>query len=110
MRSFSVSTHQDLNSTGIDILKVQNFALSVFPAIIFFCAFISVLYHIGAMQYVVQKFAVIMVALMDTSGAESVVAAASPFVGQGESALLVKPFVKHMTKSEIHSTMAFLLI
>lgn len=46
-----------------------------------------------------------MVTLMDTSGAESVVAAASPFVGQGESALLVKPFIPYMTKSELHSVM-----
>jgi len=33
------------------------------------------------------------------------VAAASPFVGQGESALLVKPFIEDMTISEIHSIM-----
>jgi len=42
---------------------------------------------------------------MGTSGAESVVAAASPFIGQGENALLVRPFVKDMTKSEIHQIM-----
>jgi nucleoside permease NupC len=35
-----------------------------------------------------------------------VVAAASPFIGQGENALLVRPFVKDMTKSEIHQIMA----
>jgi CNT family concentrative nucleoside transporter len=34
-----------------------------------------------------------------------VVATASPFVGQGESALLIKPFVEYLTISEIHSTM-----
>jgi CNT family concentrative nucleoside transporter len=49
------------------------------------------------MQYIIAKFAWLMVRLMDTSGGESVVAAASPFVGQGESALLVKPFVEFMT-------------
>lgn len=57
------------------------------------------------MQYIIAKMAWLMVRLMDTSGAESVVAAASPFVGQGESALLVKPFVEYMTKSELHSVM-----
>jgi CNT family concentrative nucleoside transporter len=57
------------------------------------------------MQYIVIKMAWFMMRLMDTSGSESVVAAASPFVGQGESALLVKPFVEYMTKSELHSTM-----
>lgn len=32
-------------------------------------------------------------------------AAASPFIGQGENALLVRPFVKDMTRSEIHQIM-----
>ncbi len=82
-----------------------SFAANVLPAIIFFCAFISVVYYFGGMQYIVTKMAWFMMRLMDTSGSESVVAAASPFVGQGESALLVKPFVEYMTKSELHSTM-----
>ena len=42
---------------------------------------------------------------MNVSGAEAVVAAASPWVGQGESACLVKPYVDLMTPSEIHLTM-----
>ena len=42
---------------------------------------------------------------MNVSGAEAVVAAASPWVGQGESACLVRPFVDLMTASEIHLTM-----
>lgn len=42
---------------------------------------------------------------MNVSGAESVVAAASPFIGQGESACLVRPYVDIMTPSELHLTM-----
>ena len=42
---------------------------------------------------------------MNVSGAEAVVAAASPWIGQGESACLVKPYVDLMTDSEIHLTM-----
>jgi CNT family concentrative nucleoside transporter len=42
---------------------------------------------------------------MNISGAEAVVAAASPFVGQGESACLVGPYVDLMTPSEIHLIM-----
>jgi CNT family concentrative nucleoside transporter len=42
---------------------------------------------------------------MNVSGAEAVVAAASPWVGQGESACLVKPYVDIMTPSEIHLVM-----
>lgn len=39
---------------------------------------------------------------MGVSGAEAVAAAASPFVGQGESAILIKPFIAYLTKAEIH--------
>eukprot|EP00842_Homolaphlyctis_polyrhiza_P006934 jgi/Hompol1/82/HPOL_005216-RA len=47
----------------------------------------------------------LMVNVMDVSGAESVVAVASPFIGQGENALFVRPFVEYMTNSELHSVM-----
>jgi CNT family concentrative nucleoside transporter len=57
------------------------------------------------MQYVVAKLAWLFVRLMDTSGAESCVACASPFVGQGESAMMVAPFIEYMTNSELHATM-----
>lgn len=43
--------------------------------------------------------------IMNVSGAEAVVAAASPWVGQGESACLVRPYVDVMTESELHVTM-----
>ena len=81
------------------------FALKVLPTIIFFCAFVGILYYVGAMQYTVAKMAWLTMWLMDVSGAESVVAAASPFIGQGENALLVQPFVEYMTSSELHSIM-----
>jgi CNT family concentrative nucleoside transporter len=42
---------------------------------------------------------------MNVSGAEAVVASASPWVGLGESACLVKPYVDLMTPSELHLTM-----
>ncbi|KAJ1757200.1 hypothetical protein LPJ58_003399, partial [Coemansia sp. RSA 1591] len=43
--------------------------------------------------------------MLDTSGAESIVAVASPFLGQSESVLLLKDYLPHMTKSEIHACM-----
>jgi CNT family concentrative nucleoside transporter len=57
------------------------------------------------MQWVIGKFAWFFFKTMQVSGAESVVAAGSPFIGQGESAALVKPYVDIMTPSEIHLTM-----
>ena len=42
---------------------------------------------------------------MRVSGGEAVVAAASPFIGQGESAMLIRPFVAHLTQAELHQVM-----
>jgi concentrative nucleoside transporter, CNT family len=83
----------------------NSFAKSVLPAIVFFCSFIHIVYYWGGMQYLIVKLAWLFVRVMDTSGAESCVACASPFVGPGESAMLVSPFLEYMTHSEIHATM-----
>ena len=77
------------------------FATMVLPTIIFMSALMSVLYHIGIMQKVVEVVARVMMKAMKTSGAESLAAAANIFVGQTEAPLVIKPFVNKMTKSEI---------
>jgi CNT family concentrative nucleoside transporter len=77
------------------------FATMVLPTIIFMSALMSVLYHVGIMQKVVEVVARVMMWAMKTSGAESLAAAANIFVGQTEAPLVIKPFVGKMTKSEI---------
>jgi concentrative nucleoside transporter, CNT family len=57
------------------------------------------------MQIFVKAFAWVMQRTMGTSGAESLSAAGNIFVGQTEAPLLVKPFVRTMTKSELHAVM-----
>lgn len=57
------------------------------------------------MQWVIKNFAWLFFKLLNVSGAEAVVAAASPWIGQGESACLVRPYVDIMTESELHLTM-----
>jgi CNT family concentrative nucleoside transporter len=81
------------------------FAFLVLPTIIFMSSLMSVLYHIGIMQKVVEFTAKIMMKVMGTSGAESLSAAANIFVGQTEAPLVVKPFVEKMTKSELMALM-----
>ena len=81
------------------------FAFLVLPTIIFMSSLMSVLYHIGIMQKVVEITAKIMMKVMGTSGAESLSAAANIFVGQTEAPLVVKPFVEKMTKSELMALM-----
>jgi len=77
------------------------FATMVLPTIIFMSALMSVLYHIGVMQKVVELVARIMMKVMRTSGAESLASAANIFVGQTEAPLVIKPYVSKMTKSEL---------
>lgn len=72
---------------------------------IFFVALVQLLYYWGTLQWVIEKFAVFFFWSMRVSGAEAVVAAASPFIGQGESAMLIKPFVAHLTQAELHQVM-----
>ncbi|KAL8971488.1 MAG: hypothetical protein Q9183_001035 [Haloplaca sp. 2 TL-2023] len=81
------------------------FIVGVLPAIIFFVALVQLLYYWGTLQWFIQKFAVFFFWSMRVSGAEAVVAAASPFIGQGESAMLIKPFVAHLTQAELHQVM-----
>lgn len=77
------------------------FATMVLPTIIFMSSLMSVLYHMGLMQKVVEVVAKVMMKVMKTSGAESLAAAANIFVGQTEAPLVIKPYVNTMTKSEI---------
>ncbi|KAF8335977.1 Na+ dependent nucleoside transporter C-terminus-domain-containing protein [Cantharellus anzutake] len=81
------------------------FFTNVLSAIIFFIAFVQMMYYFGVMQWFIGKFAWVFFKLMNISGAEAVVAAASPFIGQGESACLVRPYVDLMTPSELHLSM-----
>ncbi|KAH7888642.1 Na+ dependent nucleoside transporter C-terminus-domain-containing protein [Phlebopus sp. FC_14] len=81
------------------------FFVNTFAAIIFFIATVQMLYYLGVMQWIIRGFAWFFFKLMNVSGAEAVVASASPWVGQGESACLVKPYVDVMTPSELHLVM-----
>ena len=69
------------------------FAIKVLPVIIFFSALISLLYHIGVMQWVIKLLGGGLQKLLGTSKAESMSAAANIFVGQTEAPLIVKPFI-----------------
>ena len=82
------------------------FAFKVLPTIIFFSAFITILYYFGVLQWIVGLFAKIMMKVMGTSGAESLSASANIFVGQTEAPLLIKPYVGSMTRSELMAVMS----
>jgi len=81
------------------------FAFKVLPTIIFFSSFITILYHLGLIQWIVKGFAKVMMWAMGTSGAESLSASGNIFVGQTEAPLLIRPYVDTMTMSELMAVM-----
>ncbi len=82
-----------------------NFAMRVLPTVIFFSALVSLLYYAGILQRIVKVIAWGVQKTMGTSGSETLSVAASIFVGQTEAPLLVKPYIKGMTKSELMTVM-----
>jgi CNT family concentrative nucleoside transporter len=81
------------------------FAVNVLPVVVFFSAFIAVLYHLGVMMWVVRILGGGLRRFLGTSHAESMSAAANIFVGQAEAPLVVKPFIPAMTRSELFAVM-----
>ena len=81
------------------------FAVNVLPVVVFFSAFIAVLYHLGVMMWVVRILGGGLRRFLGTSHAESMTAAANIFVGQAEAPLVVKPFIPAMTRSELFAVM-----
>jgi CNT family concentrative nucleoside transporter len=82
------------------------FAVRVLPIIIFFSALISALYYLGIMQKVIEFIGGGIQKFLGTSKAESLVATGNIFLSQGESPLLVRPFLSRMTRSELFAVMA----
>ncbi|XP_078321015.1 solute carrier family 28 member 3-like [Crassostrea virginica] len=81
------------------------FGFAVLPLIIFFYAMISVLYYLGVMQFIVRNIGQALAFLLGTSPAESLNAAGNIFVGMTESPVMIQPFLKDMTMSELHAIM-----
>lgn len=82
-----------------------NFAFRALPTIIFFSSLMTVLYHFGVIQFIVKWIARIMQKTMGTSGSETLSVAANIFVGQTEAPLMIRPFIRTMTQSELMAVM-----
>lgn len=92
-------------SPGMEGSLGSFFAFQVLPTIIFFASLTSILYHYGILQRIVKWMAVGMQKLMGTSGAESLSVISNIFVGQTEAPLVIEPYIKNMTKSELLAVM-----
>ena len=77
------------------------FAIRVLPIIVFFGALTSLLFYCGIIQRVVAGFTYVIRPVLGTSGAETLCAVANSFLGQTEAPLLIKHYLKDMTRSEM---------
>ena len=102
---FGIHPQEDDPPLPPSITLLRSLAFGVLPTIIFFSSLMAILYHWGIMQHVVTLFAWIMQKTLNTSGAESLSAAANIFVGQTEAPLVVRPYVFEMTQSELMAMM-----
>jgi CNT family concentrative nucleoside transporter len=76
------------------------FAFRALPTVIFFSGLMALLYNIGVIQIITNVFAKLFYSTMRLSGAEALSGAANIFVGI-EAAIVVKPFLAKMTRSEL---------
>ena len=77
-----------------------NLAFQALPTVIFFASLVGALYYLKILPLIIRGFAYVFTRLMRISGAESLSASSNIFVGI-ESALVVQPHLKDMTKSEL---------
>jgi hypothetical protein len=78
-----------------------SFVIHVLPLILVMGSLFSILYHLGVLQRVVAVLGRALSRLMGISGAESLCAVANLVVGMTESALVVRPYLERMTRSEL---------
>ncbi|WEM44938.1 nucleoside transporter C-terminal domain-containing protein (plasmid) [Photobacterium sp. DA100] len=111
--SSAVSSIMDYSGEGIRFLFGELgafgsgfiFAIHVLPIIIFFSAFMSVLYYLGVMQRLVKYIGMGVQKVLGTSQAESTAAAANIFIGNTDVFVMMKPYAPKMTKSELFALM-----
>ena len=83
----------------------QNFAIQALPVIIFFAAFISILYYLGLMQYVIRWIGGGLQKITGISKVESLCAASNIFVGQSESPLVIRPYLATLNSAQLFCVM-----
>jgi len=81
------------------------FLFVLLPTIIFVCVLVAMAYHIGLMQRIVAVIARFVHWAMRVSGSEALSNVASAFVGQVEAQILIRPYLRGMTRSELLASM-----
>ncbi len=81
------------------------FAFKALPLVLVISALSYLLYYYRVLPTVVKVFSYLLQKSLGVSGSVGLSAAANAFVGMVESPLLIKPYLKSMTRGEIFSVM-----
>lgn len=84
---------------------VASFAINILPIIIFFSALVSILYYLGVMQLIVKWGGGALRWLLGVDRVEGLYAAANVLVGQSESPLVVRRYLRGLTDAQIFALM-----
>lgn len=77
------------------------FAVKVLPVLIFFSAFINILFHLGIIQRIVKLLYICIHPLLKASGIEILSVIATSMLGQTEALFFVRNYIASMTKGEL---------
>ena len=94
-----------LLNVGFDPANAMVLGITICGTIILVAVLSNLLYHLGILQRIVHAMAWIMQQLMRTSGSESLCTSANVFMGQTEAPLVIQPYLKGMTRSELMTMM-----
>ncbi|MEE2714531.1 MAG: nucleoside transporter C-terminal domain-containing protein [Verrucomicrobiota bacterium] len=94
-----------LLNVGFDPANAMVLGITICGTIILVAVLSSLLYHLGILQRIVHAMAWIMQRVMRTSGSESLCTSANVFMGQTEAPLVIQPYLKGMTRSELMTMM-----
>ncbi|WP_332774162.1 NupC/NupG family nucleoside CNT transporter [Phenylobacterium sp.] len=84
---------------------VASLAINVLPIIVFFSALVSVLYFFGIMQLVVRFLGGFLQRVLGVDKVEGLYAAANILVGQSESPLVIRGYLKGLTQPQVFALM-----
>ena len=82
------------------------FAIQLICSMILMIVLVNILYYYGIMQKVVTALGKVMNKIMKISGAEALCAVANSFVGNVTAQIMIKPYLKDLTRSELFTSIA----
>lgn len=102
---FGVLVRQEVLSETFGISHSFIFFFNILSTIILISILVNITYYFGIMQYIIGLIAKLVYKFMKISGVEAVSNVASAFVGQVEAQIMIKPYLKYMTRSELLASM-----